>query len=155
MIRIKPHLQELKVLFKIILTSLKWSLIEYSELPSEKLQIQASCINQLLSITHEIYQSFDDSLEVRAVFLDTSKAFDKVWQRSFFFLSRFSFTDIHVTNHRTAGEGGGHFFNSYYHAQPLHRHLGISRTITAENSTLHIANNRTRTGNLWFPSASR
>ena len=41
-----------------------------------------SCINQLLSITHEIYQSFDDSLEVRAVFLDISKAFDKVWHKS-------------------------------------------------------------------------
>ena len=27
-----------------------------------------SCVNQLLSITHEIYQSFDDNLEVRAVF---------------------------------------------------------------------------------------
>ena len=29
-----------------------------------------SYVNQLLSITHEIYQSFDDNLEVRAVFLD-------------------------------------------------------------------------------------
>ena len=29
-----------------------------------------SCINQLLSITHEIYQSFDDDLEVRGMFLD-------------------------------------------------------------------------------------
>ena len=38
-----------------------------------------SCINQLLSITHEVYQSFDDNLEVRAAFLDISKAFDKVW----------------------------------------------------------------------------
>ena len=28
-----------------------------------------SCINQLLSITHEIYQSFDDNLEVTSVFL--------------------------------------------------------------------------------------
>ena len=37
-----------------------------------------SCINKLLSITHEIYQSFDDNLEVRAVFLHISKAFDKV-----------------------------------------------------------------------------
>ena len=37
-----------------------------------------SCVNQLLSIAHEIYQSFDDNLEVRAVFLDISKAFDKV-----------------------------------------------------------------------------
>ena len=37
------------------------------------------CINQLISITHEIYQSFDEGLEVRGVFLDISKAFDKVW----------------------------------------------------------------------------
>ena len=39
-----------------------------------------SCINQLLSITHEIYKLFDDGWEVRGVFLDISKAFDKVWQ---------------------------------------------------------------------------
>ena len=38
-----------------------------------------SCINQLLSIAHEIYKSFDNGLEVRSVFLDISKAFDKVW----------------------------------------------------------------------------
>ena len=40
-----------------------------------------SCINKLFSIAHEIYQSFDDNLEVRAVFLDISKAFDKVWHK--------------------------------------------------------------------------
>ena len=40
-----------------------------------------SCINQLLSITHEICQSFDGNLEVRAVFLDISKAFDKIWHK--------------------------------------------------------------------------
>ena len=40
-----------------------------------------SCINQVLSITHEIYQSFDDNLEVRAVFLDISKGFDKFWHK--------------------------------------------------------------------------
>ena len=44
-----------------------------------------SCINQLLSITHEIYQSFDNSLEVRAVCLDISKAFDKVWHEGLIF----------------------------------------------------------------------
>ena len=35
-----------------------------------------SCIHQLISITHEIYASFDanPSLEVRGVFLDISKA---------------------------------------------------------------------------------
>ena len=38
-----------------------------------------SCINQLLAITHEIYKSFEDGFEVRDVFLDISKAFDKVW----------------------------------------------------------------------------
>ena len=38
-----------------------------------------SCINQLLSITHEIYKSFDNGYEVRGVFLDISKVFDKVW----------------------------------------------------------------------------
>ena len=40
-----------------------------------------SCVHQLLSITHEIYKSFDanPSLEVRGVFLDISKAFDRVW----------------------------------------------------------------------------
>ena len=40
-----------------------------------------SCINQLLSITHEIYKSFDDGLDVLGVFLDISKAFDKVWHK--------------------------------------------------------------------------
>ena len=37
-----------------------------------------SCINQVLSITHDIFTSFDNGLEVRGVFLDISKAFDKV-----------------------------------------------------------------------------
>ena len=40
-----------------------------------------SCINQLLSITHEIYKSSDDGLEVRGIFLDISKVFDKVWNQ--------------------------------------------------------------------------
>ena len=40
-----------------------------------------SCINQLIEITHEIFKAFDCNppLEVRSVFLDISKAFDKVW----------------------------------------------------------------------------
>ena len=35
-----------------------------------------SCINQLLSITHEVYSSFYKGLEVRSIFLDIAKAFD-------------------------------------------------------------------------------
>ena len=38
-----------------------------------------SCINQLLSITHDIFTSFDNGLEVKRVSLAISKAFDKVW----------------------------------------------------------------------------
>ena len=38
-----------------------------------------SCINQFLSITHEIDKSFDHVLEARGVFFDISKAFDKIW----------------------------------------------------------------------------
>ena len=46
-----------------------------------------SCINQLISITHNIFQSFDSnpSLEVRGVFLDISKAFDRVWHKGLLF----------------------------------------------------------------------
>ena len=44
-----------------------------------------SCINQLPSITHEVYQSFDDNLEVGDVFLDISKAFDEVWHKGLIF----------------------------------------------------------------------
>ena len=45
-----------------------------------KYSLSDSCINQLLAITHEIFEAFDcnPSLEVRSVFLDISKAFDKV-----------------------------------------------------------------------------
>ena len=40
-----------------------------------------SCVNQLLSITHKIFQPFGakSSLEIRSVFLDILKVFDKVW----------------------------------------------------------------------------
>ena len=37
-----------------------------------------SCINQLLSIIHHIYYSFDEGFKTRAIFLYILKAFDKV-----------------------------------------------------------------------------
>ena len=46
-----------------------------------------SCINQLLSITYEIYKSFDDELEIRSVFLDISKPFDKVLDKVAFLVT--------------------------------------------------------------------
>ena len=46
-----------------------------------------SCVNQLISRTHEIYRPFNcnPSLEVRGIFLDSSKAFDKVWHQGLLF----------------------------------------------------------------------
>ena len=46
-----------------------------------------SCVSQLISITHEIYKAFDGnpSLETRGIFLDISKAFDKVWHKGLLF----------------------------------------------------------------------
>ena len=35
-----------------------------------------SCTNQLLSLVHEIHESFDHGLEVRSIYLDMSKTFD-------------------------------------------------------------------------------
>ena len=39
-----------------------------------------SCVAQLLSITHEIYKSFDCNppADMREIFLDISKAFDNI-----------------------------------------------------------------------------
>ena len=44
-----------------------------------------SCFNQLLCITHDIHQSLDDELETRGIFLDISKAFDKIWYEGLLF----------------------------------------------------------------------
>ena len=39
------------------------------------------CINQLLSTTRRIYQSFADNLVVRAIFVDISTVFDNVYRK--------------------------------------------------------------------------
>ena len=47
-----------------------------------------SCINQLLSINHEILNAVDKGLDIRGIFLDISKAFDKVWRDGLIFKLR-------------------------------------------------------------------
>ena len=44
-----------------------------------------SCTNQLLSIVHELLSVSDDGHEVRGVFLDISKTFDRVWHEGLIF----------------------------------------------------------------------
>ena len=65
----------------------------------------------------------------------------------FFFFFRLCFLSPTFAFHGTTegGGGGGAFLTPIYHFHPLHRHLDISRAITAESSSLHIASDRTRT----------
>ena len=50
-------------------------------------QSNDSCVNQLLSIVHNLYKGFDayPTLETSGVFLDMSKAFHKVWHQGLIF----------------------------------------------------------------------
>ena len=81
--------------------------------------------------------------------------FNKVPVFFFFFFSIWVF--FHepslFTGQQRKGEGIS--LTPLYHFHPLHRQLDISLAIVAERSPLHIASSRTRTGNIWFPSASR
>ena len=44
-----------------------------------------SSINQLLPTSHEIYKSLDKGFEVRLVFLDILKVFDKIYHEALIF----------------------------------------------------------------------
>ena len=44
-----------------------------------------SCINELLCIARDIYQTLDDGLETRGVFFGISKRFNKVWHKGLLF----------------------------------------------------------------------
>ena len=71
--------------------------------------------------------------------------------KSIFFLSGFSFMNIHYSQD-SRGRGEGISLTPLYHFHPHHRHLDINQAITAESSPLHIASSQTQTRNLWFPS---
>ena len=57
-----------------------------------------SCVNQLLTITHEIFSSFDcnPSLEVRSIFLDISKSFDKVCHEGLLYKLKSWYQEIYL-----------------------------------------------------------
>ena len=62
-----------------------------------------SCISEFLSVTPEIYKSFDcnSRLDVRGTFSEISKAFDKAWYEGV--ISKLQTYDInrHKTRHMT------------------------------------------------------
>ena len=70
-----------KILERLMFKEMFKSFIEKELISSNQsgFKPRDSCVNQLVSITREIYKSFDEGHEVRGVFLDISKAFDKVW----------------------------------------------------------------------------
>ena len=72
-----------------------------------------------------------------------------------FFFSIWVFFHEHSRITGLQGKGEGISLTPHYHFHPLHRQLGIGRAITAGSSPLRVASSRTRTGNLWFPIASR
>ena len=47
-----------------------------------------SAMNQIINITHKIYSDLDDGRDVCLVFLDVSKAFDRVWHDGLLFKLR-------------------------------------------------------------------
>ncbi len=70
-----------KILEKIIFDQV-YSYLDLNRLISTKqsgFRPGDSCIYQLISITSDIYKNFEKHDETRALFLDISKAFDKVW----------------------------------------------------------------------------
>lgn len=79
-----------KILEKIIYKSLNEYCVSNELLISENsgFKRNESTVNQLIAITHDIYKSLDFGKDVCAIFLDMSKAFDKVWHEEFIFKLR-------------------------------------------------------------------
>ena len=72
-----------------------------------------------------------------------------------YFVSIGVFSHDHSRIAGLQGKGEDISVTPHYHFHLLHKHLDISRAITAESSPLHIGRSWTQTGNLWFLSASR
>ena len=78
-----------KIFERLIFNSLFEYLEKHNLLSSHQSGFRAndSCVNQLLSIVHDIYTAFGayPTLESRGAFLDMSKAFDKIWHEGLIF----------------------------------------------------------------------
>ena len=119
-------------------------------------------LSEIIGIENYFYQEINQRKSCSKKFNKYVTNFDYIDKilivLSFFYFLFFSiwvFFHEHSRFTGQQGKGEGIYLTPLYHFHPLHRHLDISRAITAESSPLHIAGSRTRTGNLWFPSASR
>ena len=79
-----------KIYEKVVFDAMYKFLLENNLLSSNQSGFRPgdSTINQLLAITTEIYNSFENRQETQAAFLDISKAFDKVWHPGLIFKLR-------------------------------------------------------------------
>ena len=66
-----------KIFERLIINEIIWFFIDIISQWQSGFIPGDSCINQLLSITHKIYQSFDEGFDIHNVFLAISKAFDQ------------------------------------------------------------------------------
>ena len=107
-----------KLFEKIVFNSLYKHLTKNGLLTSNQSGFRPcdSTTNQLLYLVSEIHESFEDpnSLEVRAVFLDISKAFDKVWHEGLLFKLRQNGVHGNLLN----------FFESYLSQR--HQRVGLN-----------------------------
>ena len=87
---------------------------------------------------------FNTLLQLKRNFLLVTRSLLLFTRYSLLFFFYLGFLSRIFMIYRTAGEGGANSLSPLYHFLPLHRHLEISRAITAESSPLHIASSRTR-----------
>ena len=90
--------------------------------------------------------------EVDFLYAGKHQSFRQVDFKTFFSIWVFFHNHSRITG--LQGKGEGIYLTPYYRFQPLSRLLNISWAISAESSPLHIGSSQTRTGILWFPSAS-
>ena len=77
-----------KLFEKLIFSSLYTYIFSQNSFISDKqsgYRRNDSTVKQLISITHDIHKAFNDGHELRAAFLDISKAFDSVWHEGLIF----------------------------------------------------------------------
>ena len=74
--------------------------------------------------------------------------------RSFFFLSGFSFWNIHNSAEEQQRNEEAISLTPLYHFYLVYRPLDINQVFTADNSPLHKASSWAQIVNLWFPGAS-